>query len=78
MTDNNHGRHKKILDWSDERAIGNPVMVTLAQGFAFADNNRDDAARHVRGFDTVKEAMHEVRAAAPCTCNRCTGPADAA
>lgn len=73
--DNNHGRHKKILDWSDERSYGNPIMVTLIQGFAYQDNNVDDQALHVRGFETVAAALKEVRAAKPCGCNRCTGPA---
>ena len=72
-------RHAKILDWSDERQgmgrDGDPIMVTLVPGFAYYDNNHDDAACHVRGFYTVKEAMAEVRAAKPCTCNRCRGDA---
>ena len=64
-------RHSKILDWSDERYMGNPIMVTLIKGVAYYDNNHDDSACHVRGFETVKQAMKEVRAAASCSCSRC-------
>lgn len=73
IADNNHGRGPKILDWSDERRMGNPIMVTLVRGFAYYDNNHDDAAAHVRGFDTVKDALKAVRQAEPCNCNRCRG-----
>lgn len=63
----------KILHWDDERAIGNPIIVTLAHGFAFDDNNVDDLACHVRGFDTVMDAVKGVRSdATPCGCSRCT------
>lgn len=64
-------RHRKILDWSDERGNGDPIMVTLIHGFAFYDNDCDDAACHVRGFENVKAALKGVREAGPCACNRC-------
>lgn len=64
-------RHKKIQHWDDERSLGNSIIVTLVNGFAFQDNNIDDAALHVRGFDTVKEAMSAVVKTKPCTCSQC-------
>jgi hypothetical protein len=77
MPDDNHGRHKKILDWSDERGAGNSIIVTLIRGFAFEPNEDERAALHVRGFDAVKDAMNEVRAAKPCPCGRCKGEGEA-
>lgn len=77
MTDNNHGRHRKILDWSDERDAGNSIIVTLIRGFAFEPHTSERIALHVRGFDTVKDAMTEVRAAKPCPCARCKGEGEA-
>ena len=46
-----------IEDWSDERRIGNGIIVTLVPGFSF------DWATHegVRGFDTLTEARRETR-----------------
>lgn len=64
-------RHSRILDWSDERAVGDPIMVTLVPGWAFDPAEDESAAGHVRGFNTVKEAMAGVRAARPCRCGRC-------
>jgi len=68
-----NARHAKVLDWSDERRYGDPIMVTLAKGSAYEDNDVDGVACHVRGFSSVKEAMAGVRAAAPCSCGRCRG-----
>lgn len=59
-------RHKKIEHWDDERSIGNSIIVTLEKGFRFSE-----PGDHVRGFDTVKDAMREVRAAAKCGCAEC-------
>lgn len=36
----------------DERSLGNSIIVTLANGFDFAD----DPGCGVKGFDTVSEA----------------------
>lgn len=59
-------KHKKIEHWDDERDIGNSLIVTLVKGFRF-----EDESEHVRGFDTPKEALQEVRAAKPCHCETC-------
>jgi hypothetical protein len=67
-------RNKKIESWDDERSIGNSLIVALKPGFAFAANG-SDAAEHVYGFDTVREANAGVRDAAPCDCDICTGKA---
>lgn len=60
-------RHNDIEHWDDERSIGNSLIVTLKKGLRF-----DDRGEHVRGFDTVKEAMSAVRAAQPCDCKNCS------
>jgi hypothetical protein len=59
-------RHSRILHWDDERSIGNSLIVTLAGGWKFSADPLSN--EHVRGFDTVKEAMAEVRSAIPCDC----------
>ena len=59
-------RHKKIEHWDDERSIDNSLIVTLVKGWRF-----EERGEHVRGFDTVKDAMAEVRAAQPCDCPVC-------
>lgn len=59
-------RHKKIEHWDDERSIGNSLIVTLVKGWRF-----EERGEHVRGFDTAKDAMAEVRAAVPCDCTEC-------
>lgn len=59
-------RHKKIEHWDDERSIDNSLIVTLKKGWRFEEHGE-----HVRGFDTVKEAMAEVRSAQPCDCKVC-------
>jgi hypothetical protein len=64
-------RHKRIKWWDDERDIGNSLIVTLIEGFAFDPSEDENVALHVRGYDTVKEAMAEVRKAKPCQCARC-------
>lgn len=50
---------------------GRPYFVTLKEGFAFRDNNVDDAALHCSGFDTKVEMNAAVQRAKPCTCKRC-------
>lgn len=59
-------KHAKIENWDDERSIGNSLIVTLKRGWRF-----EDLAEHVRGFDTKREAMQEVRAAKVCKCAEC-------
>lgn len=63
---------KRILDWSDERSMGNPIMVTLAYGWAFDPSEDHNSASHVRGFDNAKEVKRELRWVKPCHCLRCT------
>jgi len=59
-------RHVRIEHWDDERSIGNSLIVTLKKGWRF-----EELSEHVRGFDTVKEAMEEVRNSKPCFCELC-------
>ena len=59
-------KHKKIEHWDDERSIGNSLIVTLKQGWRFSEDGE-----HVRGFDTKREAMTDVRAAVRCGCKEC-------
>ena len=61
----------RVLDWSDERGFGNPIMVTLAYGFAFDDNDADNLACHVSGFETRSKAAAAIKAVQPCACSRC-------
>lgn len=66
-------RHPKALYW-DEDEDGH--FVTLKRGWAFDDNvpeGEEGEACHVRGFDTVKEALAEIRRAGSCHCARCRG-----
>lgn len=62
-------RHRNIEYWDDERSIGNSLIVTLVRGLKFAADPL--ACEHVRGFDTVREAMQESRNAIPCDCQQC-------
>jgi len=68
--DHNHiaaqKRHKRIMHWDDERKDGNSLIVSLVDGWNFGDYSE-----HVRGFDTVREAMDAVRYAQPCDCDDC-------
>ncbi len=61
----------RILDWSDERRAGDGIIVTLANGWAFEPSSDQNAACHVRGYDTVTEARRAGAEAKPCTCGRC-------
>lgn len=58
---------QKIEHWDDERHIGNSLIVTLKDGFCFDET----WGHHVKGFDTKKEAISEVRKSVPCRCNSC-------
>jgi len=60
-------RHSRIEEWDDEREIGNSLIVSLKPGWAFNPSERE----HVRGFDTVADAMRGVRESKPCTCEEC-------
>lgn len=44
-----------IEHWSDERRLGNGVIVTLAPFLSFSHASHEG----VRGFDTVSEARRE-------------------
>ncbi len=46
-----------IEDWSDERRIGNGIIVTLVPGLSFEWNEH----LGVKGFDTLTEARRETR-----------------
>ena len=59
-------KHAKIEHWDDERGIGNSLIVTLKKGWRFEENGE-----HVRGFDTKREALADVRSATKCDCREC-------
>jgi hypothetical protein len=59
-------KHAKIETVDDERDIGNSLIVTLKRGWRF-----EDIGEHVRGYDTKREAIKEVRASKPCACDQC-------
>lgn len=59
-------KHKKVEHWDDERSIGNSLIVTLKKGWRFFEDGE-----HVRGFDTKRDAMADVRAAIKCQCEEC-------
>ena len=59
-------KHKQVEHWDDERDIGNSLIVTLKKGWRF-----EECGEQVRGFDTTREAIAEVRAAKPCDCEQC-------
>lgn len=58
----------RIEDWSDERNLGNGVLVTLHYGWSFEDSCHEG----VRGFDSISEAEQGVRDSFPCSCEECT------
>lgn len=67
-------RYHRKAKWWDTDEDGH--FVTLDHGWAFYDNvpeGGDGDACHVRGFDTVKKALADIRAAEPCHCARCKG-----
>ena len=49
--------NRAIEDWSDERRVGNGIIVTLNWGWSFDPNIHEG----VRGFDTVREAKTATR-----------------
>ena len=53
--------HKNVEFADDERAIGNGIIITLNEGLAF----EADVDCGVRGFDTLTDALAEVRTAIP-------------
>jgi|TARA_R110000822_G_scaffold46268_3_gene123266 hypothetical protein len=57
--------NKRIEDWSDERAIGNGIIVTLHYGFSFEYMNHEA----VRGFDTLEDAREDTKIKWTYTCN---------
>lgn len=66
-------RHRWVKHWDDERDLGHSIIVTLIDGYAFIPHADQNVAEHVDGFDTVKQALEAIRAAKPCTCQRCKG-----
>lgn len=70
--------HPKVLHWDDERSYGNGYIVTTAYGWAFEPDPDHNAAEHVRGFDTAREARARLKWVKPCGCLRCTSKGRAA
>ncbi|PHR62154.1 MAG: hypothetical protein COA43_00490 [Robiginitomaculum sp.] len=61
-----------VLDWSDERRLGNGIIISLNKGYAFQPSECELAALHVMGFDTVREASDEIKTGVhKCSCQWC-------
>jgi hypothetical protein len=62
---------RHIEHWSDERAIGNGVIVTLHWGWSFHPGEH----LGVMGFDAVTEArwVSARKRVYPCRCELCLG-----
>ena len=60
--------------WDDERGLGNSLIVTLIYGKQFSTDI--GTSEHVRGFDTVKEALQAVRESVDCDCDICKNNLD--
>lgn len=58
---------KRIEHWDDERSIENGIIVTLHWGWSFENGYHAG----VKGFDTIKDAMFDVRCAYECVCGEC-------
>lgn len=65
-------KHRKVLHWDDERNYGNGYIITTAYGWAFEPSDDHNAACHVHGFDTAKDARTALKWVKPCKCLRCT------
>lgn len=62
-------KHKRMVEhWDDERKAGNSLIVTLKDGFYWG---LGDEGEHVRGFDTIREAMDEFVTVKRCYCKSC-------
>lgn len=60
-----------IQHWDDERDMGNSLIVSLRPGYKFNHDVNFLNATHVLGFDTVKEAISELRDCIVCACKQC-------
>lgn len=58
----------RVEHWDDERSQGNSLIVSLKDGWYW---KAEDVGVHVRGFDTVKEVIADLRDTAPCHCDEC-------
>lgn len=66
-----HMKHAKILHWDDERKLGNGIIVTTKQGWAFEPHADERVALHVKGFELVKDARSKMKCVKRCQCSRC-------
>ncbi len=57
-----------IAHWDDERTIENGIIIMIKSGYKW---NFDDHGLHVRGYDTVREAIDDLRDVVPCDCEQC-------
>ena len=57
----------RIAFWDDERGLGNALIVTLATGWCWAE----EQGAHVQGFDTVEAVRLALRKTVPCRCASC-------
>ena len=60
----------RVAHWDDERSIGNSLIVTLKDGWYWPQEGR---GCHVRGFDTLQDAVSDLRATKLCCCAVCVG-----
>ena len=70
--------HPRVQNYDNEGMDEGRFMICLIKGFAFDDaaaTTEDDpdgnSACHYRSFDTVKEAVADLKWASPCKCGRC-------
>lgn len=61
-------RDPRVSYIDDERDIGNSIIITL---FDHRFDESPIAYHHVKGVDTVKEAVYAVRDTVPCDCATC-------
>lgn len=72
--------HPRVLCYDNEGTDDGYFMLTLVRGFAFddaakttADDPEAKMALHSKTFPSVKEAVQQLKWAAPCLCGRCMG-----
>jgi hypothetical protein len=56
-----------IVDYSDERSLGDGIWVTIGNKLCFTSNPQC----HVVHEDTFKELVSELQAVEPCRCKDC-------
>jgi hypothetical protein len=63
---------RRVLDWSDERSVGDGIFVTTRYGLAWEAAPDAGSAQHVKSFANVKEVRSALKWVQHCQCLRCT------